>query len=312
MVVGMYMMSTMQFGNKGGRMKDSQKDTQVDDYDRSNALLSDAILNYRTIISLGQKNVDKLNSNYELLLNGPMDDTIRKSNKMGAYFGLGVAGRTIYVSIIFIVGIELLVYKYGLESKKVFFSMYLLFFAYMSLGAHAANVPSVKRAKAATVPVFSIIDEPSTLDVRKDSKGVIKSVPEGHIAFRDVTFSYPTRALKVMDSFNIEIPAGAKIALVGHSGCGKSTLTNILLRFYNIDNGSVLIDGKDIEQYDVLSLREQCGYVMQEPMLFNKDIKTNIRFGKPNATDEEVYIAAQKANAIQFIEDTSLESLTDE
>ena len=101
-----------------------------------------------------------------------------------------------------------------------------------------------------------------------------------------------------MKDFNIDIPAGAKIALVGHSGCGKSTLTNILLRFYNINDGKVLIDGIALEKYDVLSLRDQCGYVMQEPVLFNTDIKTNILFGKPEATDEEVYIAAQKANAL--------------
>ena len=76
-----------------------------------------------------------------------------------------------------------------------------------------------------------------------------------------------------MDNFNIEIPAGAKIALVGHSGCGKSTLTNILLRFYNIVSGQVLIDGQDLDKYDVHELREQCGYVMQEPVLFNTTIK---------------------------------------
>ena len=105
-----------------------------------------------------------------------------------------------------------------------------------------------------------------------------------------------------MDNFNIDIPAGSKIALVGHSGCGKSTLTSILLRFYNIKTGKVTIDGEDLDKYDVHALREQCGYVMQEPVLFNTDIKKNILFGKPDATDEEIYIAAKKANALQFIE----------
>lgn len=107
-----------------------------------------------------------------------------------------------------------------------------------------------------------------------------------------------------MNNFNIEIPAGAKIALVGHSGCGKSTLTNIMMGFYNIkdSNGYVEIDGKNLNTYDMQCLRENYGYVMQEPVLFNKDIKTNIRFGKPDATDEEVYIAAKKANALGFIE----------
>ena len=80
--------------------------------------------------------------------------------------------------------------------------------------------------------------------MRKPAAEAIKIVEKGRIEFKDVTFNYPTRAQKVMQNFNIDIPAGAKIALVGHSGCGKSTLTNILLRFYNINDGKVLIDGK--------------------------------------------------------------------
>ena len=81
---------------------------------------------------------------------------------------------------------------------------------------------------------------------------------QGKIEFKNCYFNYPTRAQKVMDDFNIDIPAGAKIALVGHSGCGKSTLTNILLRFYNSEEGKgqVLIDGKDLDDYNVLGLRE--------------------------------------------------------
>ena len=95
-----------------------------------------------------------------------------------------------------------------------------------------------------------------------------------------------------MKDFNMTIPAGAKIALVGHSGCGKSTITNLLLQFYTIEDGDLLIDGQSISKYDVKALRHQIGYVMQEPVLFNKTIKENIKFGKLNATDEEVYLAA--------------------
>lgn len=115
-----------------------------------------------------------------------------------------------------------------------------------------------------------------------------------------------------MNDFNLKIPAGAKIALVGHSGCGKSTLTNILLGFYNMREGEVTIDGKNLNRYDVLALRDQCGYVMQEPVLFNTTIKENILFGKPDATDEEVYIAAQKANALKFIMQQDNEELSKE
>ena len=98
------------------------------------------------------------------------------------------------------------------------------------------------------------------------------------------------------------ISAGSKIALVGHSGCGKSTITNLLLRFYDVKSGSIKIDGNALEDYSALHLRKQIGYVMQEPILFNRTIKENILYGKQDATNEEVYRAALLANATGFIE----------
>ena len=109
MVVGMYLMLTMQMGNKGGRAEDAGNEDKLDNYAKSNALLSDIVLNYRTVISLGQKNVDSINNRFEELLVGPMQDIITKSNKMGAYYALGTAGRMLYISILFLVCIELLV-----------------------------------------------------------------------------------------------------------------------------------------------------------------------------------------------------------
>jgi ABC-type multidrug transport system fused ATPase/permease subunit len=82
------------------------------------------------------------------------------------------------------------------------------------------------------------------------------------------------------------IPATQKIALVGHSGCGKSTITNLLLRFYNIQEGTIEIDGINLVDYDVKALRRQIGYVMQEPVLFNQSIRQNILYGELNASDE--------------------------
>ena len=122
------------------------------------------------------------------------------------------------------------------------------------------------------------------------------------IQFKEVSFKYPTRDQMVLDGMNLKIPAGAKIALVGHSGCGKSTITNLLLRFYDIIGGQIKIDGIDLNDYNPLSLRRQIGYVMQEPMLFNTNIAENIRYGKLDATDEEVYKSALRANAVGFIE----------
>ena len=162
---------------------------------------------------------------------------------MGLYYALGQSGRTLYIALVFFLAIIILVKEFEIDSTSVFEGTYLLFFAYMSLGAQTANIPSVRTAQQAAIPVFSVIDEPSTLDVRHPEGRTLTKIEKGKIEFIDVTFNYPTRANNVMDKFNINIPAGAKIALVGHSGCGKSTLVNILLRFYTVNSGQILIDG---------------------------------------------------------------------
>ena len=100
----------------------------------------------------------------------------------------------------------------------------------------------------------------------------------------------------------MHIPATQKIAVVGHSGCGKSTITNILLRFYNIQDGTIEIDGINLADYDVKALRRQIGFVMQEPILFNQSIKQNILYGELNASDEQILKVAEMANALTFIE----------
>ena len=115
----------------------------------------------------------------------------------------------------------------------------------------------------------------------------------------------------VLKKFDMKIEATKKIALVGHSGCGKSTITNLLLRFYNIDSGSIEIDGTNLNDYDIKALRRQIGYVMQEPVLFNTSIKENILYGELDASDEQVLKVAEMANALTFIE-SNVEDLTKE
>jgi len=144
----------------------------------------------------------------------------------------------------------------------VFISTFIPFFAFMGVGLAASNVPSIDRAKGKAKPIFSYIDEKSDLDARKIDAGKASHVEEGRIEFKGVTFSYPSKKQPVLDGLDLEIPAGAKIALVGHSGCGKSTITNLLLRFYNVNSGQILIDGKDIDDYNVHFLRKESGFVM--------------------------------------------------
>jgi ABC-type multidrug transport system fused ATPase/permease subunit len=109
----------------------------------------------------------------------------------------------------------------------------------------------------------------------------------------------------------MKIPARMKVALVGSSGCGKSTIANLILRMYDLGGGSLKIDGKDIKDYNISALRNQIGFVMQEPILFNMTIKENILYGNMNASNQKVRQMAEMANALQFIE-SNVEDLSKE
>ncbi|KAE8146678.1 P-loop containing nucleoside triphosphate hydrolase protein [Aspergillus avenaceus] len=148
--------------------------------------------------------------------------------------------------------------------------------------------------------LFELQDRQPTISPTKGTK--VESA-RGPIRFENVTFSYPTRpAVPIFRDLNFEIPQGTNVAIVGPSGGGKSTIASILLRFYNPNEGKVLIDGKDISQMNAKSLRRKIGVVSQEPVLFSGSIADNISYGSPQATRSEIVAAARKANC-QFISD---------
>ncbi|MFB9865041.1 ABC transporter ATP-binding protein [Rufibacter immobilis] len=125
----------------------------------------------------------------------------------------------------------------------------------------------------------------------------------GNVRYEHVGFSYPTRPdLQVLQNIHFEIRAGEKIALVGSSGAGKSTIAQLLMKFYKVDQGSIYVDGQNINQLHLHELRGNMAIVPQEVLLFGGTIKENIAYGRPDATEEEVLLAAQKANALQFIQ----------
>ncbi|RNI32894.1 ATP-binding cassette domain-containing protein [Rufibacter immobilis] len=125
----------------------------------------------------------------------------------------------------------------------------------------------------------------------------------GNVRYEHVGFSYPTRPdLQVLQNIHFEIRAGEKIALVGSSGAGKSTIAQLLMKFYKVDQGAIYVDGQNINQLHLHELRGNMAIVPQEVLLFGGTIKENIAYGRPDATEEEVLLAAQKANALQFIQ----------
>lgn len=127
-------------------------------------------------------------------------------------------------------------------------------------------------------------------------------IENGLIEIKDVDFSHKEDKSILFRNFSLVIQPGQKIGLVGHSGAGKSTITNLLLRFMDVQNGVIEIDGQNIADVTQESLRQSIAYVPQEPMLFHRSLRENIAYGKPDASDEEVRMAAKKAHALEFIE----------
>ncbi len=125
---------------------------------------------------------------------------------------------------------------------------------------------------------------------------------KGELVFDNVTYLYDKNKTKVFDNFSLKIPAGQKIAIVGTSGAGKSTFVNLLMRLFNTTSGQILIDGIDISSISQKNLREQIAFVPQDPVLFHRTLMENIRYGRRDATDEEVKDAAHLAHCDKFID----------
>jgi ABC-type multidrug transport system fused ATPase/permease subunit len=156
----------------------------------------------------------------------------------------------------------------------------------------------LQKAIGSSERVLEIMDEEPESD-----SGATSDKFEGKIEFVGVGFQYPTRPeIEVLKNVSFEILSGEKVALAGHSGAGKSTIIQLLLRFYETDKGKILIDGRDIRDWDLKALRRKIGTVPQEVLLFGGSIRENIAYAKPGATEAEIIEAAKKANAWQFID----------
>lgn len=127
-------------------------------------------------------------------------------------------------------------------------------------------------------------------------------VPNGRVAFSDVRFMHDGAEVSIFDGFSIDIAPGQRVGLVGHSGSGKTTFTRLLLRFNDIDDGSISIDGTDIATVTQQSLRSAIAYVPQEPLLFHRSLRDNIAYGNPTASMKDIERAARLANAFDFIQ----------
>lgn len=157
---------------------------------------------------------------------------------------------------------------------------------------------SLLTALAGAERVFAILDEEGE-DFSKKEEFDVNSI-KGDIDFKHVAFSY-NEEKKVLKDFHVDVRSGHKIALVGATGSGKTTIVNLLLRYYDIDSGDILIDGKSIFNISKKDLRSAISIVLQDPVLFSDTIENNVRYGREDATDEEVDKALEFANCLDFV-----------
>ncbi|CAN7062158.1 hypothetical protein IGI04_016703 [Brassica rapa subsp. trilocularis] len=180
-------------------------------------------------------------------------------------------------------------------------TMFAVMIGGLALGQSAPSMAAFAKAKVAAAKIFRIIDHRPTIE-RNSESGVELDSVTGLVELRNVDFSYPSRPdVKILNDFNLSVPAGKTIALVGSSGSGKSTVVSLIERFYDPASGQVLLDGHDLKTLKLKWLRQQIGLVSQEPALFATSIRENILLGRPDADQVEIEEAARVANAHSFI-----------
>src|SRR5438105_6895644 len=160
-------------------------------------------------------------------------------------------------------------------------------------------IGQAQRATASGERIFQVIDEPEEVTDRRDAGEL--PAGGGHIRFEGVGFEY-MRGRPVLEDIDLDVPPGQTIALIGHTGSGKTTLTSLVPRFYDVTTGRVTIDGADVRDVKLHSLRREIGAIHQDTFLFSASVRENITFGAPGLSDDEIEYVAKLAQAHEFIE----------
>ncbi|MFS0489063.1 ABC transporter ATP-binding protein [Leadbetterella byssophila] len=225
--------------------------------------------------------------------------SIKLAKYRGVFISFFVVGLFGGICLVIWYGGNLVLEGHLILSNLVSFLLQSLFIA-GSLAGLGEIYASIQRSIGASERIFEILEDQDEIQWTNSKNG--KKL-EGEVHFKDIEFAYPSRPdVTVLKNIDIHIPKGQKIALVGHSGAGKSTLVQLLMRFYDLQHGQILMDGEDGAQMDIRQLRSNIAIVPQEVLLFGGSIRENIAYGKPGATHDEVIDAARRANALEFID----------
>uniref|UniRef100_A0A0N4Z7Z6 ABC-type xenobiotic transporter n=1 Tax=Parastrongyloides trichosuri TaxID=131310 RepID=A0A0N4Z7Z6_PARTI len=267
-------------------------------YSEAGSVAEEVINGIRTVMAFnGQHNeIKRYSSN---LIEAAKSGTL-KGGIVACNMGLMMLFMFVAMAVSFYFGTHLVIDN-EIDSGMVFAVFWAFIGGVFSLGQAAPQIAVIMAARQAGGEIFEIIDREPEIDAMTD-KGKIITHPKGNLVFKDVKFRYPTRPdIQILKGISFEVREGQSVALVGHSGCGKSTTVGLLLRYYDMESGSVTFDGTSIEELNINWLRETIGIVSQEPVLFSDTITMNIKFGRLDVTESEMISACKMANAHDFI-----------
>jgi ABC-type multidrug transport system fused ATPase/permease subunit len=254
----------------------------------------------RTVMTFGT--YDREEARYDDLVRKSADKGKAVGRKFGMGMGMPPALLNLQYAIAFWYGAKLIREGDDLDAGHILTALFCMMMGTMMRAMTSEYFQTAGIAQAAAFPVFSVIDRQSKIDGLSD-KGAAPEDLRGDVSLNKVSFSYPTAPdTAVLDELSFSVERGKTVALIGHSGCGKSTVIKLLMRFYSPTGGGIDMDNTAIEGYNVGWLRKNIGLVQQMPTLLPGSIADNIRLGKADATDAEVFEAARLANAHEFIQ----------
>ena len=284
-------------------------------YEKAGGVAEEILYNIKTVSSF-------VNFDFEINRFGSLIDEVHiynvdKAYKLGRSVGIAIAFSHSSFAIAILYGKKLIIDKEKSSRTgdpftvgDILIAVYSTLIAIMSISNISPNVKIIQESALASSDYFTLYERKPKINLSESTLKPPKESIKGKVEFQNISFIYPSdkNKRKILDGLNLTFEPGKKVALVGESGCGKSTTVNLIERLYEPTEGTILIDGIEIQKYDLEYLRSFIGYVQQEPVLFNQTIMDNIIFGRKDLVkelgDPETLVknACKDSNATEFIE----------